>query len=728
MTKIKNTLIILESPNKTKNVSKYLGPGYVVRASYGHIYDLASGGQDGIGVDVYNNFKLKFKLISNKKDKLQAIIDAANDVEEIIIATDGDREGESIAADLAEALASCKASIKRAVFTEITAKGILQGMKNLRTLDLHMVDAQRARRALDRIVGYLVSPYVINSFGPNLSAGRVQSVAVKLIVDREREIENFKPEEYWNINATLAKSGSKESFVAKYNNKVKIQDKKTADKIKADLEEASYQVTEVEEEERKRNPYPPLITSSLASTAAGRYKFAAARTMKAAQSLYETGLITYMRTDSFRISPEALESCREWLKSKSYEIPSKANIYIKGGGAQDAHEAIRPTDVAKLPENIYVSEDEKKIYKLIWERFVTSQMKPAVYDTVSATIETSNKHILRANGRVLKYKGWLEITGEDEDDIEETSKLPPLKKGDSLFLVPPKVKAEQKFTQPPPRFSEKTLIKELEKRRIGRPSTYASIMSKITDRNYVVEKSSMFHATDLGKKVLDSLVKFFDFVNYDYTAEMEQKLDKIAEGTLNYQGMMNDFYNPFAEQLKKAYVSNKKDYGFKCDTCQEMMELKHGRFGFYMACINYPSCKNTFSCEIVDDKPVRKENFQNLVVVEGVKCPKCGLGMTKRDGKFGPFYSCIDIKCKGTSKVPFGKKCSRCNNELYLTIFNEQFKLACMGYPDCRNIEEVPAGTQNNWKNPSQVKEPKLTKSLEKIIASEKSKAVSRNK
>lgn len=719
-------LVVVESPAKAKTINKYLGTDYVVRASFGHVIDLASGGKSGIGVDIENNFKPKYQVLADKKDKLDAIIDAASDAKMILLAADPDREGEAIAWHLADALESTGKPIKRVLFKEITKNGVKKGIDAPRELDENLFNSQQARRVLDRIVGYLVSPYIINSFGPNLSAGRVQSVAVKLVVDREREIENFKPEEYWNISATLAKPDSKEQFVAKYNNKIKVQDKKTAEKIKADLDNATYQVTEVEEEERKRNPYPPLITSSLASTAAGRYKFAAARTMKAAQSLYEAGLITYMRTDSFRISPEALESCRDWLKSKSYELPDKPNVYVKAGGAQDAHEAIRPTDVAKLPENIYVSDDEKKVYRLVWERFVTSQMRPAVYDTVNVTIETSNSHVLKANGRVLKYKGWLEITGEDEDDIEETNKLPLLKKKDNLILVPPKVKAEQKFTQPPPRFSEKTLIKELERRRIGRPSTYASIMSKITDRNYVVEKSSMFHATDLGKKIIDSLVKFFDFINYEYTAEMEQKLDKIAEGNLNYQDMMKSFYDPFAEQLKKAYVGNKKDYGFKCDSCQEMMELKHGKFGFFMACINYPACKNTFTCEIVDDKPVRKDNPH---LADGVKCPKCGSGMVKRAGKFGPFFSCSTYpKCFGSAKVPFGKKCSRCSNELYLTIFDGQVKLACMGYPDCRNVEEVPAGTKLDWKNPNQIKEPKLSKSLEKIIASEKSKAVSKSK
>lgn len=716
------TLIVVESPAKAKTIVKYLGPDYVVRASFGHIIDLASGGKSGIGVDIDNKFKPKYAVIPDKKDKLNAIIDAASEAKQIFLASDPDREGEAIAWHLAESLESTGKPIKRVLFHEITKTAILKAVANPGDLNADLYDAQQARRVLDRIVGYLVSPFLINSLGPGCSAGRVQSVAVRIIVDREREIENFKPDEYWNITTCLAKPTTlTESFIAKYSNKV--TDKKTAEKIKGDLDKDTYEISEMEEKEKKRNPYPPLITSSLAATAAGRYKFPAAKTMKAAQTLYEAGLITYMRTDSVRSSPESITACREWLGKNSHGVPSKANVYTSKGNTQDAHEAIRPTDVYKLPSSVFVSEDEQKVYKLIWERFVASQMNPALYDTVSVTVKSSSGHLLKANGRILKYKGWLEITGDADDDDEGEAKLPILKKGDKLILVPPKVKAEQKFTQPPPRYSEKTLIKELEKRGIGRPSTFAAIMSKITDRSYVSKKSDMFIPTDLGKKVVDNLVKHFHFMEYKYTAEMEEQLDKIADGKLDYLNMLQAFYTPFSTQLKGAYSSNEKDYGFKCDKCQEPMRLKHGKFGFFMACANYPTCKNTFSCEMIDEKPVAKANLE-LQIVAGVTCPKCGSGMSKRDGKFGPFYSCSTYpKCNGSAKVPFGKKCDKCNNEMYATVFSGELKLACMGYPNCKNIEPMPKNSKVNWIDPQSIKPKPLNKSVKKALSSRVSKA-----
>jgi DNA topoisomerase-1 len=719
------TLVIVESPAKAKTITKYLGQEYIVRASFGHIIDLASGGKYGIGIDLEKDFKPKYKIIPDKKDKLQAIIDAASNVKEILIASDPDREGEAIAWHLAQALETTGVPIKRVLFHEITKNSILKSIGNPGDLNKDLFDAQQARRALDRIVGYLVSPFLINSLGPSLSAGRVQSVAVRMVVDREREIESFKPEEYWNILASLSKPESpQDGFVARYANK--ITNKETAQQVKTDLEGDTFVISELEEKEKKRNPLPPLITVSLQTTAAGRYKFPAARTMKAAQSLYESGLITYMRTDSVRSDPAAIDACRDWLKKHNHEFPSKPNAYASKGSAQDAHEAIRPTDVCKLPQNIYVSEDEQKIYRLIWERFVASQMNPALYDTVSLTVKSSSGHLLKANGRVLKYKGWLEITGDFENDDEGETKLPLLKKGDILTLIPPRVKAEQKFTQPPPRYSEKTLIKELEKRGIGRPSTYAAIMSKITDRNYVTKKGEMFLATEMGKKIIDALTNHFNFVEYKYTADMEEQLDRIAEGKLKYLSMMQEFYTPFSSQLKQAYTAHQKDYGFQCELCQEKMALKHGKFGFYMACGNYPACKNTFSCEMVDGQPVKTEKIKT--VVEGATCPKCSAGMIRKDGKFGPFYSCSNYpKCNGSGKIPFGKKCSQCHtNELYMTVFNGQMKLACMGYPNCKNVEDLPSDAKVNWVDPQEIKDKPLIKTVQKVIETVKTKKVAK--
>lgn len=729
----KKTLIIVESPAKVKTIAKVLGPDYIIRSSVGHICELGKGGSKNLGVDLDHDFALKFVPMLDKKDVIKSIQDAAASVDMVYLASDKDREGERIAADLHNVISeiSRPPTLKRATFTELTKKGIQFGLKNVSEINWPMVESANARRALDRMVGYLASPFVMQNFGPKLSAGRTQSPACKLIVDREKEIRDFKPEEYWNITAALAKSTTSDSFQAKYFNKNRVVDGKSAAKIKDELERSSYQISELEEKEKVRNPYPPLITSSLAATAAGRYKFATARTMKAAQTLYESGLITYMRTDSTRISPEALEECREWLKCHKHDIPERPNHYAKSE-AQDAHEAIRPTNIEKISSQLLLGEDEKKVYQLIWERFLTSQMKPALYDTVSATIlaDCEGKiHTLKANGRVLKYKGWLELTPIDEDD-EEEGKLPLLKKNDLLILVPPKVKADQKFTQPPPRYSEKTLIKELEKRQIGRPSTYATIMTKITERAYVEKDKEMFQATDLGIQVIDSLTEHFDFIKFDYTAKMETKLDQIADGQLTYLQMMQEFYQDFASQLKNAYASKAKDYGFKCVECQEKMELKHGQFGFYMACLNRPHCRYSFSVDIINDLPVKKTSAFLAPIVPGIECPKCQAGMVKKDGKFGPFYSCVTHpQCLGTAKVPFGKKCSKCRkNEMYLTFFQEQAKLACMGYPDCKNIEEIPANSPITWKNPSELKKPEMDRKLTKIISEQKKIAASKSK
>jgi DNA topoisomerase-1 len=520
----------------------------------------------------------------------------------------------------------------------------------------------------------------------------VQSVAVRLVVDREREIEAFKPEEYWSITTTLAKPKTlSDKFVAKYVNKV--TDGKKAKKIKADLDGDTFKILSVDKKEKKKNPKPPFITSSLAGAAAGKFRFPVSKTAKLSQTLYEAGLITYIRTDSFRISPEAVKECRAWLKKNKHDIPTKPNMYLTKKAAQDAHECIRPTEIDKTPEKVYLSGDEKKLYQMIWERFVASQMNPAVYDTMAVTVESSSRHKLKANGRALKYKGWLDIC-EDFDEKDGDLILPPLKAGDDVVLVPPKVKVEQKFTQPPPRFSERTLVKELEKQGIGRPSTFANIMSKITHRNYVEKKSSAFVPTDLGKSVVDALVNNFAFMEYKYTSDMEKKLDDIAEGSLKYKDMLASFYDPFKKELKRAVLSENKDYGFKCKNCSEPMVLKHGRFGFYLACYDYPTCKSTLSCRVIDGKPVLSKGKFEKKVEAGIECPNCGAGMIKKDGKFGLFYACSKYpKCKGTRKVPFGKKCPDCNDELYATVYQGKSILFCMGYPNCRHSEKLPRGS-----------------------------------
>lgn len=679
------TLLIVESPSKAKKISKFLGKDYNVQASVGHVVDLSSGGKSSMGVNIDNDFTPRYTVIPDKRDKVKALIKFASSCDKIYLATDPDREGESIAWHLYNLLEKTQKPIKRVSFNEITKKAVLKAVQNPRDLDENLFKAQQARRVLDRIVGFSVSPYLINKFGSNLSAGRVQSVAVKLVVDRDKEIEKFNPEEYWSIIADL--SYKNKAFQAKYTEKV--VDKDTAQKIKSDLESGSFEVVSVKKNDQNKPPPPPLITSSLVSAAAGKYKFIAARTMKSAQELYEAGLITYMRTDSTRLSEDSVQECRDWLKENNYDLPEKGNFYGPKNGSQDAHEAIRPTNVKATPKNIYFSEDSIKIYTLIWERFVASQMNPAIYSNVSVIINNNN-YKLKANGRALKYKGWLEVLQEKDKDIL----LPNLSEGDKPDLI--KINADQKFTKPPSRYTEKTLVEELEKKGIGRPSTYASIMSKITNRNYVTRSKNAFVSTDVGRQIVDKLSDFFEFMNSNYTAEMEEKLDKVASGELSYVEMMREFYDPFKLELKQAYMSDHVDYGYRCNQCgnDTPMYLHHGKFGYYLACINYPnSCKNTLSCKVINERPVLKPSRGDLI--EDSECPICGSLMVKIDGQFGPYYGCSEYPiCKGKRKAPYGKKCPKCGDELYATLYHGEGTLFCMGYHKhgCDYSESLPKG------------------------------------
>jgi len=703
-------LLIVESPHKAKTISKYLGKEYIICASQGHIFDLATDGPHNYGIDVGNGFKPKYQIIPDKKDKVKAILKSAEQAKEILIASDPDREGEAIACHLAEILKKFGVPIKRVLFYELIKEEILRAVNSPRELDFNLYDAQQARRVLDRIVGFSVSPYLINKFNQKLSAGRVQSVAVRLVVDREKEIKEFKPDEYWNINVTLSKSDAKDKFIAKYSNKV--TDQKTAQKIKDDLLKDTFSVSDVKEVEKLKKPFPPLITYSLAAISSGSLHFPAAKTMQLAQKLYEAGLITYMRTDSVRTSNEAIEAARGWLADNNHDVPNKPNIYTnKDGAAQDAHEAIRPTDITKLPSEIYLPDDEKKVYKLIWERFIASQMNPAIYDTMDVTILSSSDHKLKAHGKSLKYKGWLEIV-EDFDDNDSDVKLPRLEADDVVKMVPPNVKAEQKKTQPPPRYSEKTLIEELKKKGIGRPSTYVAIVSKITDRNYIERKANSFIPTDIGMKISDLLVNQFKFMDYTYTSEMEEKLDKIADGNLKYVDMLNEFYNPFRTELKEAALTDENDYG-KCELCGTSLALKHGRFGYFLSCCNYPDCKFTISCDVIDGKMVHRQG--KPPVDESVKCDLCGHGMMKKYGKFGEFYSCSNFpSCRATKKAPCGKKCPDCGKDLYATTYKEDSVLFCTGYPECKYKEVLPKGSVLRPEDVSP--SAKLSKQVKKVL------------
>lgn len=700
-------LLIVESPSKARTIKKYVGPDFMVRPTVGHIIDLVTG---SLGVDIENGFKPKYAILPDKKDVIQSLKDAARAASEIYIASDPDREGAAISFHVASVLKEFGKPIRRIIFNEITKKSITKAINNPGELDQDLYDAQQARRVLDRIVGFTVSPYLSHKLNDKLSAGRVQSVALRLIVDREKEIEQFVPEEYWDITVNLAKSIKAKSIQASPVQKITTEPiaKKTVEELKA----STYIVSNVSAETKPRAVCAPLTTSKMQQDAAAKFKFPADKTMKLAQSLYEAGHVTYIRSDSLRCSADSVEAARAWLTANGHEVPDQPNAFQNKDAAQDAHEAIRPTDIniSFIPGT---SDDEQRLYSLIRAKFLGSQMKPALYDTVVVTIKASKGHELKAEGRVQKYAGWLAVCGEFEK-ITKDVLLPPLVKGDYLVLVPPNVTFEKKETKPPSRYNDGTIIKELEKKGIGRPSTYAAIIAKISDRKYVTKTSKSFEPTELGRKVVEDLQGKFSFMEYVYTARMEEQLDLIAEGKLTYKDMLQEFYDPFRKEFQQARGSDGTETDIPCPTCGGKTIVRHSQFGFFAGCIRYPDCKSAVGIRIEDGKIIIQEKHQ---IVPGTKCPECGLGMVRRDGKFGPYYSCSNYpRCKGKDKIPFGKKCSKCGKELYLTVFNEEAKLACMGYPKCRNVEDVPADASVNWIPPSVIEPPKLPKKVEKAL------------
>lgn len=701
--KSKKILLIVESPNKLSTISKYLkdlDSEFILRASVGHIMELADSHK--FGIDIENGYEPKYKIIPEKKDVLKSIIDAANGVSEILIASDKDFEGEAIAFHLKDCLDTNSAIIKRITFNEITKAAILKAINNPDKFNQNLYDAQKARRCIDRFTGFTVSPYISQTVGKGeksgLSAGRVQSVAVRLVSEREEEILNFIPEEYWNIFSTLSKKNAlSETFEAKLIKK--IANKNEADKIKLELESDQYIVTLVDAKEKKRNPLPPLTTAKLQQIVSSRYGISIKRIIDAAQKIYELGYCTYIRTDSVRSSPESIADVRNWLTENKYIVPKTPNIYESKANSADAHEAIRPSYVDKTPDNINLDGDLIKVYRVIWERFVASQMEPALYDTVAIAIKTSSGHELRASGRVLKYSGWLSIATDQasvKSDSEDDIQLPILKAGDNLILVAPKIKAEQKFSQPPPRIGEAGIIRELEKRGIGRPSTYGKIIQNICEKKYVNLINKVYHGTEIGKQIVDKLKDHFSFIEYDYTANMEEQLDLIAEGKLKYIDMLDAFYKNLQKEVKNAY--NDKNEASRtdilCSKCNSShMLIKHGQYGYYLSCAD-TDCKNNISCEVDGNgKAIIKQNKQ---VEPGISCPKCSGDMSKKDGKFGPYYACLDFKCGGKGKVPYGKKCPRCSEELFLTIYGADSVLFCMGYAKtgCNYKENLPPEEQ----------------------------------
>lgn len=585
------TLVIVESPAKASKIQNYLGKDFIVLASKGHITDLAKGGRFGLGVDIDKDFRPHYVLMEDKIETLDALLTAAKKCDQIFVASDPDREGEAIAWHLAQRLADTNKPIKRMVFNEIKKAKLLKAVKEVRDIDMNLFHSQEARRILDRLVGFMASPFLMNFFGPKLSAGRVQSVVTRMVIDREREIESFVPEEFWTIQVDL--TDGKNGFVTKYSGRPTDEKTAQAMKDKLNAKNVEYVVSEVVSDEEIKYPQPPLVTSTLQRIMSKEHGFSADRTMKAAQSLYENGYCTYIRTDSVRVGDEALEDVRKWLSDNKHALPKKSYSYKNKDAAQDAHECIRPSDLSLSPDDNYAmaDPDEKLVYEVIWKHFVASQAMPAVYNTLKVTAHVKNDKSaeVKASGKALNSKGYLDILGVVDDSKIE---IPLLSVGQTLKLVDNRsVRMEKKQTQPPARFSEDKLIKELVNRNIGRPATYAELLSKITARNYVEKKGSVFHATDLGKKITDELLKFFTFMDYNYTARMEQQLDEIESGKVDHVHMLKLFFPEFKKELDQAYVQHGSTMCPKCGSPMSVRTTKTG--DKFLGCSGYPKCKHT---------------------------------------------------------------------------------------------------------------------------------------
>jgi DNA topoisomerase-1 len=754
-------LVVVESPAKAKTINKYLGRDFKVVASMGHIRDLP---KSKLGVDVENDFAEQYESLSTRKKVIKELKDAAKDASDIYVATDPDREGEAIGWHVAHELGGRKRKIHRLMFNEITKKAVQEAFKHPKVIDRRMVDAQRARRVLDRLVGYKISPLLWDKVRRGLSAGRVQSVALKLVCDREREIERFVPEEYWNLFARLAGPQPPE-FEAKLSKKsgenIRLVNGEQSSAVVADLEHAEWIVSSVTTKERKRHAPAPFITSKLQQAA----RFPVKKTMMLAQQLYEgielpglgadgpVGLITYMRTDSVRVSDEALSGVREYISTRfgdSY-LPERPNFYKSKADAQDAHEAIRPTSMQYEPETVrpYLTPDQFSLYRLVWNRFVASQMLPATFDETTVDIAAGD-YLFRVKGTVPRFPGWMATYGPQDEtpslpdasagaasgpaeskDEAETARsqpdgdrpagaarsddeedgasgvLPPLAEGDRLELK--LLRPEQKFTQPPPRFTEATLVKELEENGIGRPSTYASIISVLQDRDYAIKAEGRFKPTALGLMISDLLTKSFDdIIDVEYTRSLEDDLDKIEQGKTGYAKTLSDFYRKFKKDLARAgkEMQNLKE-GIKtdevCERCGSPMLIKVGKFGPFMACSAYPECTNTRELETSEpDTETGEEEIE--------PCENCGKPMIVKRGRFGQFLACSGYpECKTTRKLIATKQgglkaakpdqildeaCPRCGANLVVKQGRYGEFTACTKYPECKYVKHKTTGVK----------------------------------
>ena len=696
-------LVIVESPAKAKTVGRYLGRGYTVRASVGHVRDLL---KSQLSVDVENNFTPKYRVPNEKKEVVKELKKLAQKAEEVYLATDPDREGESISWHLLEAAEIERERAKRVEFHEITEPAVRDAFSNPRHINMDLVDAQQARRILDRLVGYSISPILWEKVRGRLSAGRVQSVALRLIVEREREIESFVPVEYWSIHAEFKPEGLASTFIAKLakidDQDIELPNEDVVRPILIDMETAAYSVTKVKRGERRRKPSAPFTTSTLQQEASRKLGYTAKRTMALAQGLYEgqdvgnggaTGLITYMRTDSTNISASAQSEAREYIRAKYGKdyLPSEPPQYKKrSANAQEAHEAIRPTSVIREPEQVkeYLEPAMFKLYRLIWQRFVASQMEAAVYDTLQVEVigkSSGNEYLLRASGSSVKFAGFLVVyeeaknedikTEDDEENVKIPAEVVEGQRQELVRLIP-----EQHFTQPPPRYSEALLVQALEEDGIGRPSTYAPTISTIQQRGYVVREEKRLIPTDIGMQVNDLMVQYFpDIVDYQFTARMEEDLDMIANGQAEWTEVMHEFYQPFVEDLKKAQAempvtkSGPEPIGRICPEDGGELVIRYGRFGKFISCSNFPKCRYT-------------EPWLEKI---GVKCPKDGGELVEKKTRKGrTFYGCANYpNCDFTSwKKPLKEPCPKCNG--LLVVANKR-EAQCTNCQEIFRLEEI---------------------------------------
>ncbi|MBD3251740.1 type I DNA topoisomerase [Candidatus Uhrbacteria bacterium] len=704
-------LVIVESPTKAKTITRFLGKGFKVLASFGHIRDLP---KSKLGVDTEQGFEPTYSIPVKSRPKVKELKEAAKKATQVLFATDEDREGEAISWHLAQILDEDPKKLKRITFHEITQEAIDEAIKNPRELDQRLVDAQQARRILDRLVGYELSPLLWRKIQRGLSAGRVQSVALRLIVEREREIKDFKPEEYWSIEGQFAKTGTEDVFEAKLHtwkgktlDKMELKNKDQVDKILEQFQKASWNVGEVKEKDRTVNPPPPFTTSTLQQTANNRLGFTSKQTMTLAQKLYEgielgkeghVGLITYMRTDSQNLSNKFISESTDYVEDtygKNYTLEKPRSYKTKSKAAQEAHEAIRPTDARRSPDDVapYMEANLLKLYRLIWQRAVATQMAAAKMRSTSVDI-VAGEASFRATGQRVAFDGYLKLYPDQDKDRF----LPELKQGNAVDAK--QIEGKQHFTEPPARYSDATLVKRLEEDEIGRPSTYASIISTLIDRGYVDrdERKRLF-PQEIAYDVNDLLVKHFpDVVDLEFTARLETSLDKIASGEMNWRPLLEAFYRPFHANLEKQEEEITKEAfkeaeGETCDKCGSAMMVKHGRFGKFLACSNYPECKNT--------KPMKGEEPPEPEPTDE-KCDKCGSMMVKKVGRFGPFLACSAYPdCKNIKGIEKGTgvTCPKCEKGEIIEKRTKKGKIfySCNRYPDC---------DQAFWDKPTEEKCP----------------------